>query len=303
MPKILSEQEFRDTAKDGDVDGAQLRKAFVAEVKAAGGEEDRKVDFVISTDSVDRMGDTIAVDGWQLANFRKNPVILWCHDSSMMPVAKASNIRVEDGKLKATAEFMSRDISGFADAVFKAIKQGFLSAVSVGFAPVKYMFSEEPGRTFGIDFISQELLEFSVCPVPANPEALVEARAAGVDIGPIEDWAVKMFESKNLSLIPTDRLAAINALPDDLRADAKKASGSKGASGLYRRCANRVEKAINGDEPNEPVIEHIEPIIEPAAEPVAEIIEPPAEPVVEEATAEKATPLLDMARRRLALLG
>jgi hypothetical protein len=71
------------------------------------------------------MGDTIAVDGWQLANFRKNPVVLWAHDSSMMPVAKASNIRVEDGKLKARAEFMPRDISGFADAVFKAIKQGF----------------------------------------------------------------------------------------------------------------------------------------------------------------------------------
>jgi HK97 family phage prohead protease len=303
MPKILSENEFREAAKGESVPAeAQIRKAFIAEIKATGGEEDRTIDFVISTASVDRMGDTISVDGWQLANFRKNPVVLWAHDSSMMPVAKASNIRVEDGKLKARAEFMPRDISGFADAVFKAIKQGFLSAVSVGFAPVKYAFSEEQGRSFGIDFLQQELLEFSVCPVPANPEALVEARAAGIDIDPIQEWAVKLLESQNLSLIATDRLTAINALPDELRADAKKAAGAKGASGLYRRCANRVEKAINGDEPNEPVVEVIEPITEPAIDEPAAIVEPVAEPLIEEAT-EKATPLLDMARRRLALLG
>jgi hypothetical protein len=90
--------------------------------------------------------------------------------------------------------------------------------------------------------------------------------------------------------------------PDELRADAKKAAGAKGASGLYRRCANRVEKAINGDEPNEPVVEVIEPITEPAIDEPAAIVEPVAEPLIEEAT-EKATPLLDMARRRLALLG
>jgi HK97 family phage prohead protease len=302
MPKILSENEFREAVKGESVPAeAQIRKAFIADVKAAGGADSRMIDFVISTDSVDRMGDTVSVDGWQLANYRKNPVVLWAHDSSMMPVAKASNVRVEDGKLKATAEFMPRDISGFADAVFKAIKQGFLSAVSVGFAPIKYAFSEADGRTFGIDFLQQELLEFSVCPVPANPEALVEARAAGIDIDPIQEWAVKLFESQNLSLIPTDRLAAINALPDELRADAKKAANSKGASGLYRRCANRVEKAIQGDEPNEPVVEAAEPIVET---PAAEIIDPPIEPIVEEVVeTEKATPLLDMARRRLALLG
>ncbi len=302
MPKILTENEFREAAKVGETPAeAHIRKAFIAEVKASS-EEDRTVDFVISTAAVDRMGDTINVDGWQLANFRKNPVVLWAHDSSMMPVAKASNIRVEDGKLKARAEFMSREISGFADAVFKAIKGGFLSAVSVGFAPIKYAFSEADGRTFGVDFLQQELLEFSVCPVPANPECLNQARSAGIDIGPIEDWAVKTFEAKGLSLIATDRLTAINALPDELRDDAKKASGSKGASGLYRRCANRVERAIQGEEP---VIDMAEPVEEPAVV-VEAAVDVPTETVIEEIAAavpaEKSTPLLDMARRRLALL-
>jgi HK97 family phage prohead protease len=245
-PNILSEAQFREAAKAGTVADAQLRKAFIAEAKATGDNE-RSVDFVISTATVDRMGDTISVDGWSLGNYRKNPVVLWAHDSSAMPVAKASNIRVEDGKLKARAEFMGAEISAFADSVFRALKGGFLSAVSVGFAPTKYAFSDEPGRSFGIDFLEQELLEFSVCPVPANPEALIEARSAGIDIAPIRDWAVKLLAGENLSLIDTARLTAISALPEEFRADAKKAAGSKGASGLYRRCANRIEKAIKGE--------------------------------------------------------
>jgi hypothetical protein len=56
----------------------------------------RSLDFVISTASVDRYGDTVAVDGWKLTNFRKNPVVLWMHDNTMLPVGKASNVRVED---------------------------------------------------------------------------------------------------------------------------------------------------------------------------------------------------------------
>jgi hypothetical protein len=34
-----------------------------------------------------------------------------------------------------------------------------------------------------------ELLEFSIVPVPSNPEALIEARSAGLDTTPIEVWA------------------------------------------------------------------------------------------------------------------
>jgi hypothetical protein len=58
--------------------------------------------------------------------------------------------------------------------------------------PLKYAFTDDPQRRFGIDFLEQELLEFSWCvPVPANAEALVEGRAAGIDqVAPLLDWAV-----------------------------------------------------------------------------------------------------------------
>jgi len=248
-PKLFSEEQFREAAKVGSVDAdTQLRKAFVAEVKAP--DDGRTIDFVISTDAVDRMGDTVAVDGWQLANYRKNNVVLWAHDSYMPPIAKGLNVRVEDGKLKASAQFVPAEIpiaGPMAECILQLLRGGFLSAVSVGFIPTKYAFSEEDGRTWGIDFLEQELLEFSVCPIPANPEALTEGRSAGIDTAPIRDWAMKLLATDNLSLIDTARLAAINALAEEFRADAKKASGAKGASGLYRRCANRIERAVRGE--------------------------------------------------------
>lgn len=208
MPKkLLTDAELRAAAEAHELPAeTHLRKAFTAEVKASADPASRIIDFTISTASVDRMGDTIAIDGWKLDNYRKSPVVLWAHDSSSLPVAKGSNVRIEGGKLKASAEFMPREISGFADAVFLALKGGYLSAVSVGFVPIKYSFVDDPTRRFGIDFEEQELLEFSVVPVPANAEALIEARAAGLDIEPFREWAEKMLDGAGSILIPRDLL-------------------------------------------------------------------------------------------------
>ena len=273
--KIVGDEEFHSALKDGAAPAdAHLRKGFISEIKAID-DNARTIDFVISTASVDRMGDTIAVDGWKLENFRKNPVVLWAHDSSMMPVGKASNVRIEDGKLKARAEFMPREISGFANAVYEATKAGFLSATSVGFAPLKYAFSEEPGRKYGIDFIEQELLEFSIVPIPANAEALIEARSAGIDIEPFKEWAHKLFAQDKLAVISQERLDALKALPEEFRTTAKRLPDSaKGAGGVWRRVANTVERALNGSAP-------------PASE--TNIV-----------PASIGTPVLDMYRRRMA---
>jgi hypothetical protein len=77
-------------------------------VKAGEGES-RTLTFTISTSSVDRMGDTIAVSGWKLDAYRKNPVVLWGHDSADFPVAKTTKLWIEGEKLKAESEFIPKD--------------------------------------------------------------------------------------------------------------------------------------------------------------------------------------------------
>jgi HK97 family phage prohead protease len=195
MPKtLLSDAKFRELAQSGTPEPETgLRKALDAEVKAAD-DGSRVLTFTISTASVDRAGDTIAVDGWKFAAYRKNPVVQWAHDYASLPVAKSLREWIEGGRVKSDAEFTPAGMARFNDTVYEMYKQGFLSAVSVGFAPTKWAWTEDKDRKFGIDFMEQELLEYSCVPVPANGEALVEARAAGVDLGPVKEWAAALIK-------------------------------------------------------------------------------------------------------------
>lgn len=133
---------------------------------------ERKMAFTITTASVDRDNDTIDPKGWDLKNFMQNPVVLWAHDYTQPPVGKATNIEMTPDGLKADVEFMPPGMNPFADMVHDMCKQGFLNATSVGFAGKEFTKSKE--RDHGYDFSKQELLEFSIVPVPANPEALIQ---------------------------------------------------------------------------------------------------------------------------------
>ena len=155
------------------------------------------IDFVISTEIVDRDQDTISAEGWETENYKKNPVILWAHDRSRPPVARSLNVWVEDGKLKSTAQFMPKEVSGFGYSIGQMYAKGFLNAVSVGFRGIEARRSPDAEtRPWGVDFIKQELFEYSCVPLPSNPEALIDAKTAGIDTGAILDWAVECLETK-----------------------------------------------------------------------------------------------------------
>ncbi len=165
-----------------------LRKYFTAEKLEETGAS-RQLRFVISTADVDRDNDTIDPMGWDLKNYIQNPVVLWAHSHKDLPVAKAVSVGMEGNSLVAVAEF---DTHPFAETVFRMLKGGFLRAVSVGFRATEYMINEERR---GIDFKRQELLEFSVCPVPANPMALVSASAdKDIDLEQMRKWMQDMIE-------------------------------------------------------------------------------------------------------------
>jgi HK97 family phage prohead protease len=161
--------------------GLGVRKQMISAVEQLGGDE-RCLRFTISTGIVDREKDTIAIGGWELANFLRNPVVLWGHDAERLPIGRAFDVGVVGGALKATVRFIPADTpegGAFADGVYRLARGGFLNATSVGFRPIKWDYSNDPERGAddwfpGIDFQQQELVELSVVTVPANPEALLE---------------------------------------------------------------------------------------------------------------------------------
>lgn len=146
---------------------------FYAEVRALD-DEPRTITATISTDSVDRMGDVIEQDGWDLTAYKRNPVVLWSHDYSIPPIGKAVDLRVVGGRLKATTQFADTQLGR---DVFGLYRGGFMSTFSVGFRPLDWKpIKDSDGKTKGMRFMRSELLEYSAVPVPANAEAVVEMR-------------------------------------------------------------------------------------------------------------------------------
>lgn len=127
-----------------------------------------EVEFVVSTGDIDAHGERINVDGIDLKDFKKNPVVLWGHDGYNLPVAKATKVWKEGGKLMARAQFYMKD--DFAAKVYNYIVDGFLNAVSIG------GMVQEWGND-GITISKLLMKEFSVVSIPANQNALVSAKS------------------------------------------------------------------------------------------------------------------------------
>jgi hypothetical protein len=129
----------------------------------------------ISTESTDRDGDVIEVEGWQLENYRKNPVVMWAHSYRTVPIGKALDVVKAPPVLRAS--FMFREPANEFDPVLPikaAWDQGILRAASVGFRPLKMepINPDDDSWFAPMRFIEQELLEFSIVPIPANQDAL-----------------------------------------------------------------------------------------------------------------------------------
>lgn len=198
--KLLTVDEFRASAKTGTKPEGTVVRLAVADPEIAA--DSRKIRFVFSDGTIDRAGDSIDPKGWEVESFLANPVALWSHDSFSPPIGRASNVGPSGNRLMGDIEFMSADVSPFADSIYRMVKGGFVKAVSVGFIPLEYSFVNNNERPFGIDFTKQELLEISVCPVPCNPNALQEAKAQGIDTGPLREWASKVLDEGGHVLVP-----------------------------------------------------------------------------------------------------
>ena len=157
--------------------GLQYRVSPV-EVRKVDGNP-RALTFVASTADVARDGDIIEVEGWQVANYLRNPVFLWSHNPDALPVGRGIAVRVNDS-LDIDVEF---DIDEHSDDILGKYERGFLRAVSVGFRPLAYRKPDDDERAelglpqYGVIWTKAELYEVSAVSVPADPGALIKQSA------------------------------------------------------------------------------------------------------------------------------
>jgi HK97 family phage prohead protease len=129
--------------------------------------------FVLTSETPDRVGDIVVLDGLSLKNFKENPVALVHHNSGDFPVGAWKNIRRQGDVLLADLHLAAKGTSRVADLARSLIEQGILRAVSIGFRAMK----AEPIQPRGIKFFESELLEASLVSVPMNPRAVLVAKS------------------------------------------------------------------------------------------------------------------------------
>lgn len=154
------------------------------------GYEARVIQYVFSDETVDRYGDIVRQAGADLENFNKNPVIQLFHNYASFPVGVSIKTWVDatEKKTKGYVLFLDNrvDASGTSDTAFKMAKSGVMKAGSIGFMPKAARIPNAEDRAKygmpdgGIEYVGWELLEFTLCPVPANPNALQESVSKGL---------------------------------------------------------------------------------------------------------------------------
>ena len=162
----------------------------------------RTISYLVSDETVDRVGDIIRVKGWDLSNYRRNPVVLWSHDGkNVPPIGRANNVRRRYGpeRLTADIEFAPAEAYEFADTIYQLASRGFIRATSVGFLPLETEQVDAKTREalgigpYGQVFASSELMEISVVAVPANPSALQDGVKALTSEGLLDSGKVARF--------------------------------------------------------------------------------------------------------------
>jgi HK97 family phage prohead protease len=132
------------------------------------------VPWVFSTFDLDRFEERVDPAGWELEHYRKNPVVQWAHRWDIPAIGKAEGLFTDGDGLHGNIIVNSKEYDSFGWGIGERVKAGVLRAGSVGFRVIEIELPNKEQQSDGTSLIfrKQELLEFSICNVPANPFAL-----------------------------------------------------------------------------------------------------------------------------------
>jgi hypothetical protein len=202
------ESDYGSKLSTADIDALREKaiKAGTPENRLADGFQHDTFVATISDETKDRYGDRIEVAGWDVAEYRKNPVLLLGHDYESPAVGHALDISTdkvgagtEEERPRLRGVFLWSRANPVAEILKGLYADGDMRAFSVGFIPTDYYVPETDDERkelnlgpFGVLHKAQVLLENSCVPVPANPSAIIEEsarRAFGMKTIPLAERA------------------------------------------------------------------------------------------------------------------
>ena len=132
--------------------------------------------WTLSTYDLDRFSERIDPLGWDFKQFLKNPVVEWAHRYDIPAIGRIEGLTVDDSGLHGRVIFNDKDYDHFGWSIGQRVQAGVIRAGSVGFRIIEIEIPDRETAKDGTSLIirKQELVEFSVCNVPANPYALAK---------------------------------------------------------------------------------------------------------------------------------
>lgn len=151
----------------------QSRAYSFIEIKAID-EDQRVLQGIATTPTPDRLDDIVNPMG---AQFKMPIPLLWQHKHDK-PIGHVTQATPSEEGIPFTASIAKTDEEGelksFLDMAWQSLKLKLVSAVSIGFNPLKWSFMDNGG----IEYQEWEWLELSAVTIPAQPEAMITSLKA-----------------------------------------------------------------------------------------------------------------------------
>ena len=134
------------------------------------------IPWTLSTFDLDRFDERIDPMGWDFKRYMHNPVVEWAHRYDIPAIGKIEGLTVDTDGLHGLVFFNDKSFDTFGWSIGERVKAGVIRAGSVGFRVIEIEIPDKAAAQDGTSLIfrKQELLEFSICNVPANPFALAK---------------------------------------------------------------------------------------------------------------------------------
>ncbi|MEG2067696.1 MAG: hypothetical protein RRZ65_08680 [Tannerellaceae bacterium] len=143
-----------------------------------------KTFVIIDESKVNSFGFRTMIDGVDLKQYKKNPILLWMHQRAfrgikdeVLPLGNVVNIRVEGeelGKRKLLGDALFDEKDDFAKQIGQKVEDGFIRMVSAGLDPLEWSDAIElklPGQS-RLTLTKSKLFEVSIVDIGSDDGAL-----------------------------------------------------------------------------------------------------------------------------------
>ena len=161
--------------------GDSIHKSLKKGVLYGTDDDEMSATFVLSTAADDRDGETVDPEGGDFTEYSRNPVVAFNHDTDDFPIGTSADregkvaIWVDDVTLGGETKRALLGKCYFSKAnpkgrlSYEMVKEGTLRGCSISFLPTGDVSKNSNG---GNHYGSWKLLEWSICPIGSNPDAV-----------------------------------------------------------------------------------------------------------------------------------